>query len=92
MLTKIDPNAIKYKPPAVSQYAARNGTCVTTGINPIRRPPVPPVDPLGFDIGPANFNEEHFEDDVAKEDTSRAYYVTRVCDFHLLLHLETNCC
>jgi hypothetical protein len=81
-LTKIDPRALKPKPPALSLHATHKGKRVTTVVKPVRQPPVPPVNPLGFDLDLENFNEKHLEDDVAEEDVSRAYYVTRVSDSH----------
>ena len=79
-LTKINPSALKAKPPAISQYAALNGTRVTTVINPVRQPPVPAVDSPGFDLNPTNVDEEHTEFE-GEDDISKTYYVTRVCKF-----------
>ena len=78
-LTKIDPTVLKYKPAAVSQYLEHDGTRVTNTIHPTRRPPVPSADTFGFDLDPANLNSELLEDNLVDEDTSKAYYVSRVC-------------
>lgn len=90
-LTKIDLSTLKFRPAAVSQHATQSGTRVTTSITPVRQPPAPPIDSIDFDLDPTNFDGEHSEDNLAEEDVSRAYYVTRVRDSYLTLHLETNC-
>jgi len=72
-LTKIDPSILRSKPTAVSLHAAHDGTRVTTILNPVRAPPVSPIDPLAFGLGRGDLNEDLEEE----EDASKAYYVAR---------------
>lgn len=88
-LTKIDPSSLKHKPFAVSQHAARSGARVTKTVNPIRHPPVPPVDPLILNFDPANFGEEPTGDTTGDEDVSREYHVAQVRT-HLPPYVETD--
>jgi len=80
---KIDPSILKPKLAAVSQHVAHGGACITTTINPVHQPQAPPFDPLGFDPDPANFSEEHFEDDGSEEEIAREYYMAQVHTFYL---------
>jgi len=75
-LTKIDPSILKSKPAAVSQHAARNGTRVTTAINPLVHPP-PPVDPIVFNFDPESIDESPIAY-CGEEDRTGGYYVSRV--------------
>ena len=84
-LTKIDLSTLKPKPVATSQYAGRNGARVITTVHSVRRP-LPPADPLGFDLDLANFNDDlgNFDEEPASHDTgeegdSGGYHVAQVC-------------
>jgi hypothetical protein len=76
-LTKIDPSILESKPVAISQHAATNGARITTAINPVCPPPLPPVNFLAFDLD-SPFNEEHLEDDGGEEEDSGGHHVARV--------------
>ena len=77
-LTKIDPEILKPKPPAVSQHAASNGARVTATINPVVQLP-PPVDSIIFDFDLESIDENPVAY-CGEEDHTGAYYVSRVRD------------
>ena len=77
-LTKINPSVLRPKPAAVSQHAALDGTRVTTAVNPVHVPPIPPTDSLAFDLDFGDLDKDLEEEEEEEADILKEYYVARV--------------